>query len=255
MSMQHEQITQEDIHAYVDGHLNDPKKQLIDQQMQVDAQLRETIEQYQQQNALLHQLYDPVLDEAVPEHLTSLPLARKQRPVWLNMAASISLMVFGALIGWYAKDTQVIHNDIVVSLAKPAAVAHAVYTPEVRHPVEVNADEEQHLVKWLSKRLGSDIKAPELNSSGFHLVGGRLLPGEKGPAAQFMYEDSVGGRLTLYVRSKKVSEENTAFRFYQEGGSNSFYWIDGDLGYVLSGSVSRPQLLQVAQIVYQQLAF
>lgn len=253
--MQHEQIAQEDIHAYVDGHLDGSKKRLIEQQMQVDAQLRETIEQYQQQNALLHQLYDPVLDETVPERLAIPTETSKQRPVWFNIAASISLMVFGGSVGWYAKDTQVIHNDIVVSLAKPAAVAHAVYTPEVRHPVEVNADEEQHLVKWLSKRLGSDIKAPELNTSGFHLVGGRLLPGEKGPAAQFMYEDGVGRRLTLYVRSKKVSEENTAFRFYKEGGSNSFYWIDGNLGYVLSGSVERPQLLQVAETVYQQLAF
>ena len=60
--------------------------------------------------------------------------------------------------------------------ARRAAIAHVVYSPEVRHPVEVAANEEAHLVRWLSKRLGIQLKVPHLGALGYSLVGGRLLP-------------------------------------------------------------------------------
>ena len=76
--------------------------------------------------------------------------------------------------------------------------AHRLYSVEVRHPVEVAADDEAHMSTWLSRRLGKSIKPPPLAGAGFRLVGGRLLPADGKPAAQFMYENAAGQRLTLY---------------------------------------------------------
>lgn len=129
----------------------------------------------------------------------------------------------------------------MVSIPIYAAVAHAVYTPEVRHPVEVGSDQETHLAARLSKRLGG---------IGFNLVGGRLLPGENGPAAQFMYQNTTGLRLTLYVRSGLFKNRETAFRYAQEGNVGVFYWADGPLGYALSGELDRERLLEAANIAY-----
>ena len=56
--------------------------------------------------------------------------------------------------------------------------AHTVFVPEVRHPVEVKADE-AHLVRWLAKRVGADVRAPALGSMGWQLMGGRLLPDQE----------------------------------------------------------------------------
>src|SRR5207237_10372219 len=86
------------------------------------------------------------------------------------------------------------------AFARRAAVAHATYSPEVRHPVEVGADDEQHLVNWLSKRLGVKVRAPKLEDAGMSLVGGRLLPGDDGPVEQVMSQAMNGGRLSLYMR-------------------------------------------------------
>jgi anti-sigma factor RsiW len=132
-------------------------------------------------------------------------------------------------------------------------VAHIVYSPEVRHPVEVGADQEAHLVAWLSKRLGAQLNVPHLGSLGYTLVGGRLLPGERGPVAQFMYQDGKGTRLTLYVRANADENRETAFRFAQERGIGVFYWLDHQLGYALSGDVEKSELLRVATAVYKQL--
>jgi anti-sigma factor RsiW len=122
----------------------------------------------------------------------------------------------------------------------------------VRHPVEVGADQQEHLVNWLSKRLGQQLKAPTLAKEGFDLVGGRLLPGESGPVAQFMYQDARGQRLTLYV-SRSNANRDTAFRFSQEDRVSVFYWVDGKLGYALSSELPKERLLAVATTVYQQL--
>jgi anti-sigma factor RsiW len=142
---------------------------------------------------------------------------------------------------------------VQVSLARLAATAHVVYAPEVRHPVEVTADQEEHLVGWLSKRLGTTLKAPKLSSLGYELVGGRLLSGPQGPVAHFMYQDGRGQRLTLYVSGQRGEPRDTAFRFSQEDRVSVFYWVDGNFGYALSGEIKREQLLKVADVVYKQL--
>ena len=148
--------------------------------------------------------------------------------------------------------------------AQRAAVAHAVYSPEQRRPVEVDAAHEDQLIAWLSKRMGAPMNPPHLQAVGYALEGGRLLPGGQGPVAQFMYRDEAGSRLTLYV-SNEVSDlaapagsasgknADTAFRFAREGKVNVFYWVEGPFGYAISADVDRAVLARVSGEVYRQL--
>ena len=128
--------------------------------------------------------------------------------------------------------------------------------------MEVGADQQAHLVAWLSKRLGARVRAPTLEAAGLSLMGGRLLPGvgdpatgpEPAPVAQFMYQGTRGQRVTLYVRTEVHGHSETAFRFAREGSVRVFYWIDRNFGYALSsGDLDRAQLQRVADLVYRQL--
>lgn len=144
-----------------------------------------------------------------------------------------------------------------LAFAHDAALAHAVYSPEKRHPVEVAATEQQHLVQWLSRRLDKPLKVPDLSAEGYSLVGGRLLPGAAGARAQFMFEDAAGQRVTLYIgaladRNGAASQES-AFRFAAGDPVPSFYWVDQGFGYALSGKLPRETLLTLAGAVYKQL--
>ncbi|CAE6829554.1 anti-sigma factor family protein [Paraburkholderia domus] len=130
------------------------------------------------------------------------------------------------------------------SFAERADVAYAVYTPERRHPVEVAASEEEHLIAWLSKRLNRPLSVPSLQEYGYSLVGGRLLPGEAGPAAQFMYENPSGARLTLYITG--ISRDETAFRLFRDGNRRTFYWVNDRMGYALSGPIAEGKLRSIA---------
>jgi anti-sigma factor RsiW len=199
---------------------------------------------------LLHARFDSVLEEPIPArmHLRS--------PPWRGYARAALLVAVGIAIGLalpYARQgvSPLAGND--VALATRAARAHLVYASEVRHPVEVAANERDHLVKWLSKRLDTDLKLPMLSEAGYELLGGRLLPGPDGPVAQFMYQDSSGKRITVYVTGKTHKDPVTAFRFMQSGNVNVFYWVDRDCGYAISGEIGRPELTRLANVIYKQI--
>jgi anti-sigma factor RsiW len=132
-----------------------------------------------------------------------------------------------------------------------AIAAHRTFSVEVRHPVEVGAGEEAHLVQWLSKRLGHQLIAPDLTALGFRLMGGRLLPANSGPAALLMYEDSKDTRLSCYYLSVDVGGE-TEFQYREQNGIGAFYWVDDGLAYAIAGNVDHDLLLKVAELVYQQ---
>jgi len=246
--------TEELIQAYVDSQLGPEDIARIEKLITNDPALAQKIKDYQNQNALMHELYDPIQNEPIPTHFNDIYAENKNNRYWIKAVASIALFLLGSVTGWFIKDYNTKTYLNVVNLPQSATQAHMVYVPEVKHPVEVNADQEQHLIKWLSKRLGKSIKAPKLDSFGFQLVGGRLLPSDTGPAAQFMYENLTGNRLTLFVRTRSDAEQNTAFHYYKEKQMNAFYWIDGNLGYVIVGNLNRSDLLDTANTIYEQLS-
>ena len=241
-------LVEAELHTYIDGALSEGARAEIEAWLASHPEDAERLRAYAEQNALLRSLYNPVLDEPVPAALLAV------RPhAWRRYAAAAAIFALGIGLGWIVRGMFNTPQMPPVSLARLAATAHVVYSPEVRHPVEVPAGEEEHLVNWLSKRLGTTLKAPKLAPLGYELVGGRLLSGPQGPVAQFMYQDTRGQRLTLYVSRQRGEPRDTAFRFSQEDRVSVFYWVDGNFGYALSGEIRKEQLLQVAEVVYKQL--
>ena len=244
-------ITEAELHAYVDGALTPARSAEVEAYLSEHPDDAARIAAYREQVAALRREYDPALKEPLPLRF-ELP-RRAAAPQLLRYAGIAAGFALGVAVGWqlhaYNSDKQAESS----SWARRAAIAHVVYSPEVRHPVEVGADQEAHLVAWLSKRLGSPLKVPHLGSLGYGLVGGRLLPGDRGPVAQFMYQDGKGQRLTLYVRVNPDDSRETAFHFAQERGIGVFYWLDRKLGYALSGAVDRGELQRVANAIHEQL--
>lgn len=261
---------EDQLHALVDGRLSAVQAQQLREQLSaVDQQM---VKDWEHQNTLLKSLHHDQWNQnpkasspqAAAEQLQSLLDRRNQWWRWSGIAAG---WVFAFGLGWLAQaHTPWRHDATVAALpaahlivtgsrfAQQAAVAHAVYQPELRHPVEVSAAQQEHLVQWLSKRLGKPLHLPALQAQGFELMGGRLLPGDNGARAQFMYQNSAGVRITLYLGSMESKDQGeTAFRFYGDGPVPSFYWVDQGFGYAMSGPLSRAALLDLATAVHQQL--
>jgi anti-sigma factor RsiW len=251
-------VTDSDLQAYADGRLDEAERAAVEAWLAERPEEAERVADYRRVTDALRGAYAPVLQEPVPERLAR---AMRPRAQWKRYAAVAGWFALGAAIGclagWQLHATRSVAtpmSDVGEVMARRAAIAHAVYSPEVRHPVEVGADEEAHLVAWLSKRLGAPVRAPKLEDLGYSLVGGRLLPGDNGPVAHFMYQRNQGTRITLYVRTEVTGNRETAFRYAKEGQVQVFYWVDRKLGYALSSAdISRDDLFKVANAVYQQL--
>jgi len=258
-------MTEEDLHAYVDDALTPERRLAVDNYLEQHPADAERVAAYRAQKQALKALFQPVLDEPVPERLHALTVQPIKAStgrggwsgggLWQRLAAGVMIATLGGAGGWlahgqYQKGERMART---VPLSHQAAVAHVVYSPDVRRPVEIAADQEEALVKWLTKRLGTPVSPPKLGALGFELVGGRLLPGNSGPVAQFMYQDATGQRMTLYVTTESTEKRDTGFRFAREGLVNVFYWVDGKFGYALSAGIDKGELAKVATAVYDQL--
>lgn len=188
--------------------------------------------------------------------------ARRRGPPLLRAAAMAGFLVLGSVLGaaggWLAADLRgpAAPAALLPHLAAEAIRAHATYAVEKAHPVEVAADGGSfgngHLTRWLSRRLGQEIRAPDFGAEGFRLIGGRLLPGDDAPAALLMYENDLGQRVTLYACPESGATD-TAFQFAQSGGLESFWWVDGPLSYAVVGDIPRDKLRAIALAAYDQL--
>jgi anti-sigma factor RsiW len=244
-------LADEQLHAYVDNALTDEERREVERWVAADADAGQRVRAYLEQNLGLHALYDSVLTE--PHALDVRPPRRAANASqWLALAATLVLGI-GIGIGWRGWQGG---TNGSVTIAREAALAHVAYVPEVRHPVEVPAAEEKHLVAWLSKRLDAPLRAPSLTSFGYQLLGGRLLPPtssrDPAPLALLMYENPQGKRLSLLVK-REANNAETSFRFSEDQGARVFYWIDGPFGYALAGDIERDELQKIARGVYQQL--
>ncbi len=252
MTAQSAGISDSDFQAYVDGRLSQERRAELEAYLAENPAEASRLREYQEQNRILHDFFDPVLAEPIPARWQNSP--RRRKVLIGSIAAALAWIVVGGLLGWFLRGQMTTSSAARTDFARQAALAHAVYTPERRHAVEVPAEQEEHLVRWLSKKLGEPLKVPHLLDLGYELVGGRLLPGEPGPVAQFMYQDASGRRLTLYVKTDPSSERETAFRFFQQGRVSVFYWLDRRLSYALSGEMDKEEVLKMANAIYQRLS-
>lgn len=215
--------------------------------------MSERDDDYREQTERLKRAFEPVMMEPIPARMYL------RQPPWHGYARAAAILAVGIAIGIalpdFRREPAPVPSPSMTPqmLATRAARAHAMYAAEVRHPVEVRATEE-HLVRWLSRRLDYNLKVPVLVEEGFELLGGRLLPrADGGAVALFMYQDAAGKRLTLSVTRRKQEDPVTAFQFAREGPVSVFYWIDKDCGYFLSGDMDKTTLARVAGSVYRQL--
>ena len=246
-------VHEHELHAYVDGTLPEARRLDVEAWLAAHPEDAARVQAWAGQNQSLHAAFDSVLNEPLPLNLVR-ATRRPAVPMPFKAVAAMLAMLVTGLIGYaIGLGTPGQAPAAPAYLARDAAIAHAVFSPEARHPVEVDAAHADHLVAWLSKRVGTQLQAPDFSAQGFELLGGRLLTGETGPVAQFMYQDKIERRVTLYVRRAVAGNKETAFRHATENGVDVFYWINGDFGYALSGQIGRQAMQQLADAAYRQL--
>lgn len=252
-------IVEEDLQAYVDGRLAGVRLAAVEAHLARHPELRDRVALEQRQRTSLRGQLDGKLNEPVPPRLWVANIRATQRRQLFHRikVAAAALLIFTAGVGagWLGGQQQLVASvfvpPVTTGVADNASAAYRTFVVEVAHPVEVVSAQEAHLLQWLSKRLGRPLVAPDLARFGYRLMGGRVLPGSDSAAAQLMYDDASGRRLTVYVRAAAGRE--TAFRFQRDGEANTFAWIDQGFGFAVTATTPREELLPIAEAVYRGL--
>lgn len=241
-------IGEDDLVAWVDGRLPPGRRAVVEAYLAAHPDVESRLTRYREQDAALAGALLAKFEEPLPGRLRVGPMLErrhKRTMTGLARAAAVVLVAGGsAAAGWFANRPVL---DPLQNAGAVAEAAYATYTPEVRHPVEVRADDGAHLVQWLSNRLERTVRPPDIASLGWRLMGGRVLPTVGTPAALLMYDDDRGTRLTVYVQPMSIAGEE--FRYRREGNIRTILWSEDHLAVAVTGRVSREVLLQVGQRV------
>jgi anti-sigma factor RsiW len=247
-------VTEDELHAFVDGELSADRQTAVEEWLASHPEDAARVAAWHAQADAIRGRFGNAVNETIPARLKVEALLRSGRN-WRALAAAVAAVAFlvGGVAGWMARSTTEVSaavTDPADQLAQRALAAHKLYIGEIRHPIEVGAAE-AHLMPWLSRRLGTTLRIPDFSAFDMKLLGGRLLPGEMGPAALFMFENSSGDRITFYC--SKLPEPQTSFRYYSSDNVAAIRWVVGDYGYVVSGPADKMRLKELARAAFEQL--
>lgn len=254
-------ITEDELHAYVDGLLPAGRAAEIEGWLALHPDKAAEVAHWQRQNEAMTALFPPVAPELIPDRLKPRELALRPRGITLNWtqlaAAAVVVLAIGTGAGWAIRAFD--REPESTSLIASAVTAHALYVRENRHAVEVAAADREHLVSWLSNRVARPITPPDLAPEGFELVGGRLLPASYddpslGPAAQLMYQNAANDRVTVYITAALPAEPN-AYQFTSRNSLDAFYWSNERITCTVVGSLPETEMKAVAKKIYTQLTW
>jgi anti-sigma factor RsiW len=244
-------VTEDELHVHVDGELLADRREAVEAWLSSHPEDAARVAAWRAQAEAIRARYGNVANEPIPDRLALKRIMRSRRS-WGAIAAAAAVMAFiiGGVAGWMARGASAAAPSEVDHFTAEALGAHKLYIGEVRHPIEVKADE-AHLLPWLSRRIGTALRAPNLGAFDLKLLGGRLLPGISGPAALFMYESASGERVTIYC--SRLNQARTAFRYDANDSFGAVHWIEGGYGWVISGPNDRARLKGIAGAAYDQL--
>jgi anti-sigma factor RsiW len=262
--MSEDRISDSELNALVDGELDPARQAGIEAWLADNPESARRVARFRAQNAGLHALYDDILHEDMPPKIAAAFEPRRRGvPPWAAMAAAIALFVVGAAGGWTVRGEAGVEPAPQVAQAPPIDTHELMVRASMAHVVSredelrgVSGGGKAEVGDYLADRMGKPIRVPSLESFGYRLIGSRVLPDTSGPAAQFVFADEAGKKVSLYVRGEEANRVDITYALADD--LSMFYWNDSGRSYAmvtrLDNEQGREALLNAAKAVHGQFS-
>lgn len=249
-------ITDDDLHALVDGVLEAGRRPAVERHLAVHPEAAARVAAWQAVGASLREATAWKAQEPVPTRLDVARLlearrARRWQPARVAAGILVALAI-GAGSGWMARGPSMPTG--VASVAMEAAAVHRMYAAGVEPIAPIDASAKAELASWLSGELGHPAAPPDLSKSGFRLVGGRLVATEHGPAGMYVYDGAKGLRITLFMRPMEKRDMSAPMRPMHRADAVGYVWARDGLGFGLVTSAPMGVLRGLANEIRDDMS-
>ncbi len=240
-------IEPEKLSAFLDGELNPRETAVIEAALAEDPALQAELERLMEADTLAQAAFQDMADEPVPlamaAAIKSAPVAeppanQSAAPfgrIGQLLAVAVLCLAIGGSGGWFAAQNG---TPAVQTAGWIADIAdyHAVYSGQVRHLVEVPAQEAEHIQTWLTATIGAEVRIPDLSEHGLTFEGARLLVAAGKPVSQLMFSDTQGRIVALCQIATATPQPEAkvdtldGFSLVSWGGAGANFVIVGDEG-------------------------
>jgi len=250
-----ETIDERDLHAYVDGLLDDHRARKVEEYLKRHPEKTTEVQDYIEFNKLLRKAYEHETDKPVPQRLLSV-LNRPVRNIWpavSKVAAVVILCALSAGGGWlgaYQSGGVVSKEDGMVRnfLHQVALNTEPLFEAMPVQKLEINTETQTDPLNWLTQKVALEMQAPNLTQVGYTLERRRLVTRGPQEFVELKYTNSSGDAIKLYMKTRWEKDAPT-IEFAQKENQSIAYWQEGPLVYALSGALDRGRAAKIADLV------
>ena len=250
-------FTERDIHMALDGELPVEERGQFETWLGANPEMKARNDRLADDMMRLRAAVAGVVDEPVPDRLAAALKAGHGNAAgrwwnWRMAAAAAAIFIIGGIAGYLAGTGLPFGERPEEWLAEQAVGAYATYPADQPHTVEVGGGDTDYLDAWLSKRTGLKVVSPDLSGQGFELLGGRILPGWRAPAALLVYQDKAGNQLSIYVTPQPGDKIRGTYTAGTEG-PKAIYWLDKGFGCAIVSELPQDRMRDVARSAWRQM--
>lgn len=190
-----------EIHAYVDGRLDEVRRQAVEFYLAQHPERAEEVRAWQrdaqQLRAALAGLPDlpdnPALDPArILERRK-----RQTRMQWAMAAVWVLALGLGIFGGWQVRGWREARLEPPMS---DALQAYRMFASARAGRLDEVSQRDDDMQQWLDSHFDRAPQLPKLSTAGFRPVGARLLATANGAAAMVFYTNGKGDVISVYIR-------------------------------------------------------
>lgn len=230
-----------DVHAYIDGHLDDADHARIESWLarhpEREAEMHGWQRDAQQLRTAFGGLPAEIGQVAALDPAAIRARHRRRQRTRLALAAALVLTLgVGGLGGWQARS---LVAPVTAAPMADAVQAYRMFAMDRRAPLDMTQHHPGDLQAWLDQHFQHAARLPDLDAAGFRPIGGRLLATDSGPAAMVLYEDGNGGAISFYIRPPSAQTGTLTRGERREGQLAASYWSGNGYNYALVSRVDR----------------
>jgi anti-sigma factor RsiW len=241
------ELWQDKIDAFVDAELSADEARRFDQHLRsCTACAQETFvrQRLKAETRLAGQRYVPSAEFS--ERLTTrLAPQRKKTRVWiLALASALAVLLLTTFIGlgWRERALQ---QEAVAQLVDQHVTMLA-----SDHPVDVISTDAHTVKPWFAGKVPFSVEIPNLEGTGFELIGGRLTYLRQTPAAQLIFGVRKHRISVFMVREgREVSALGNDSAPVRRAGFNTQTWVEDGIRYFAISDVGPQDIHRLCDLL------